>query len=138
MGRLRDCDREVSTLLQTVVDGPVLLAPYLKRGPRFLPIQNRGPGPERPTLSPGLASWHCCNERHPQPMHCVRPALRRSSSAMRSSTRLVQPADSFAQSDRSGTRLWGSFESSTPISSSDRPIFCANTMKAMRRRTARG
>ena len=31
-------------------------------------------------------------------MHCVSPALSRSSSAMRSSTRRVQPADSFAQS----------------------------------------
>ena len=26
----------------SVVDGPVLLAPFLERGPRFLPIQNRG------------------------------------------------------------------------------------------------
>ena len=38
---------------------------------------------------------------------------------MRSSTRLVQPADSFAQSARSGTRLFGSFASSTPIMSAE-------------------
>ena len=44
---------------------------------------------------------------------------------MRSRIRLVQLADSFAQSARSGTRLCGSLSSSVRISSSDRPIFCA-------------
>jgi hypothetical protein len=41
-------------------------------------------------------------------------------------------------SDRSGTRFFGSFASSAPISASDKPTFCANTMKAMRRISARG
>ena len=71
------------------------------------PIQNRGPGPARPTRSPGFARWHCCNDRHPQPMHCVSPARSRCSSAICSSTRLVHADESFAQSARSGTRFCG-------------------------------
>jgi hypothetical protein len=71
-------------------------------------------------------------------MHCVSPSRRRCSSAIRSSIRRVQPADSFAQSDRSGTRLRGSFDSSAAISSSDSPIFCAKTTNAIRRSAARG
>jgi len=71
-------------------------------------------------------------------MHCVSPARKRCSSAIRSSTRLIHPSESFAQSEGSGTRLSGSFDNSAPISSSDKPIFWAKTMKAMRRRTARG
>jgi hypothetical protein len=38
-------------------------------------------------------------------MHCVSPARRRCNSAIRSSIRCVQLADSFAQSARSGTRV---------------------------------
>ena len=91
-------------------------------GPASFPIQNRGPGPARPARSPGLASRHCCRDRQPQPMHCVSPSLNRCSSPICWSTRLVQSAESLAQSARSGTRLWGSFDSSAPISSSDRPI----------------
>ena len=50
----------------------------------------------------------------------------------------VHSPDSRAQSRRVGTRSGGSFASSAPISSSDSPIRCANTMKAMRRSTERG
>jgi hypothetical protein len=57
---------------------------------------------------------------------------------MRSRIRAVHPADSFAQSARSGTRLVGSFASSLATSSSDNPIRCAKTMKATRLRTPRG
>ena len=56
------------------------------------PIQYRGPGPRPAALSPGFASWQRSRERHPHPMHSVSPALRRSSSAMRSSIRDDQPA----------------------------------------------
>ena len=71
-------------------------------------------------------------------MHSVRPDFMRSSSAMRSSMRFVQPLESFAQSVRSGARFRGSFASSARISTSYNPIFCAKTMNATRRRTLRG
>ena len=43
--------------------------------------------PSRPARSPGLANRQRSSERQPQPMHSVRPAFSRSSSAMRSSIR---------------------------------------------------
>ena len=46
--------------------------------------------------------WERSSERHPQPMHSVRPRLRRSSSAMRSSILEVHVAESRAQSPRVG------------------------------------
>ena len=57
---------------------------------------------------------------------------------MRSSMRSVQPPESRDQSRRVGVRPPGSLPSSAPISSSVSPTFCANTMKAIRRSTARG
>src|SRR5215467_5272753 len=87
------------------------------------PIQYRGPEPNLATRSPGLASWQRSNDRHPHPMHWVSPCLRRSSSAMRSLMRLLQFPESLAQSARSGTRLLGSLDNSSRISSSDSPIF---------------
>ena len=71
-------------------------------------------------------------------MHSVSPALRRSSSAMRSSIRPVQLPDSFDQSLFRGARSGGSLESSSPISSRVRPILWAKTMNAIRRSTRRG
>ena len=39
--------------------------------------QYRGPGPWRPARSAGFASLHLSMERHPHPMHWVRPARSR-------------------------------------------------------------
>ena len=64
-------------------------------------------------------------------MHSVRPARRRSSSAIRSSMRLVQPRESLAQSEPSGTRPSGNFASSTATSSSVIPSRWAKTIKAI-------
>ena len=61
-----------------------------------------GPGPSCAARSPGFASWQRSSDRQPQPMHSVRPALNRSSSAMRSSMRAVQPLDRRDQSRRVG------------------------------------
>jgi hypothetical protein len=105
---------------------------------RFSPIQYRGPGPSRLARSPGLANWQSRSDKQPQPMHRVRPARSRSSSAMRSSIRLVQLEESFAQSARSGTRFAGSLASSTATSWSVRPIRWAKTMNAIRRSAALG
>ena len=44
---------------------------------RTQPSQYRGPGPRRPARSAGFARLHLSIERHPHPMHCVSPALRR-------------------------------------------------------------
>ena len=71
-------------------------------------------------------------------MHSVRPARRRSSSAIRSSMRLVQPRESLAQSEPSGTGPSGNFASSTATSTSVIPSRWAKTMKAIRRNTALG
>ena len=87
------------------------------------PIQYRGPEPNLATRSPGLASRQRSNDRHPHPMHWVSPCLRRSSSAMRSLMPLLQFPESLAQSARSGTRLLGSLDNSSRISSSDSPTF---------------
>jgi hypothetical protein len=54
-------------------------------------------------------------------MHSVKPAFRRSSSAMRSSMRAVHWLDSRDQSFPVGARLAGSLARSAPISSSDSP-----------------
>ena len=109
-------------------------APY--SAVRFSPIQYRGPGPSRPARSPGLANWQSRSDKQPQPMHRVRPARRRSNSAMRSSIRLVQLEESFAQSARSATRFSGSLASSTSWSVD--PIRWAKTMNAIRRSAALG
>src|SRR5262245_28892817 len=50
--------------------------------PTTQPSQYRGPGPRRPARSAGFASSHLSIDRHPHPMHCVSPALRRCSSAI--------------------------------------------------------
>ena len=71
-------------------------------------------------------------------MHSVRPRLSRSSSAIRSSIRALQPLDRRDQSRRVGARSAGSLVSSVPISSSDNPTRWAKTMKAIRRSTGRG
>ena len=44
---------------------------------RLSPIKYRGPGPSFAAPSPGFANRHCLRDRHPQPMHSVRPARRR-------------------------------------------------------------
>jgi hypothetical protein len=111
-------------------------APY--SAVRFSPIQYRGPGPSRPARSPGLANWQSRSDKQPQPMHRVRPTRRRSNSAMRSSIRLVQLEESFAQSARSGTRFSGSFASSRATSWRVKPIRWAKTMNAIRRSAALG
>jgi hypothetical protein len=85
------------------------------------PIQYRGPGPSRAARSPGLERWHLSSDRHPQPMHSVRPAFRRSSSAIRPSMRDFQTLERRAQSRPVGTRCGGSFASSVAISSRDIP-----------------
>jgi hypothetical protein len=70
-------------------------------------------------------------------MQSVRPALSRSSSAIRSSMRALHRRDSTDQSPRVGARPPGNCASSAAISSSVRPTRCANTMKAIRRSTGR-
>ena len=100
--------------------------------------QYRGPGPLPPARSAGFASSHLSIERHPHPMHCVSPALRRLSSAILWSIRFVHLPERRAQSRLVGMRSAGSLASSSPISSSVSPILCAKTMNAMRRSTDRG
>ena len=71
-------------------------------------------------------------------MHCVEPVAEplELGDALIDAARPL--ADSRAQSARSGTRFCGSRASSAATSVSDSPIFCAKTMKAIRRSTARG
>ena len=71
-------------------------------------------------------------------MHSVNPALSRSSSAMRSSILSDHVPESLAQSRLVGARSGGSFASSEPISSRDRPTLWAKTMNAIRLSTVRG
>jgi hypothetical protein len=101
-------------------------------------FQATGPGPRAEARSEGLERRHLSSDRHPQPMHSVRPLRKRSSSAIFASMCRCQAAESFAHSVRVGTPWRGSLRSSAATSSSDRPIFCAKTMKATRRNTARG
>ena len=121
-------------------DGRSRLRPRRQRpAESLLPNPKPRPRPRAPRAIPWIRrADSCCSDRQPHPMQCPSPSRRRSSSAMRSLMRRVQAPESLAQSARSGTRFCGSRASSAPTSVNDRPIFCANTMKAIRRSTARG
>ena len=81
--------------------------------PQAAPIHGARAVP-RVAIGRDWTSWQRSSDRQPQLMQPVRPAFSRSSSAMRASIRRLQLLDSFAQSSACGTRLRGSFFSSTP------------------------
>ena len=90
-----------------------------------------------PARSPRFASWHLSSERQPQPMHSPRP--KRSAGAPRCERRASRSTRSRCGPSpcASVARSGGSLASSAAMSSSESPIFCANTMNAIRRSTPR-